>query len=171
MKIRLVFFVLLFCSLQAYPANTPASQTNSGFSSKIITPAISLSNFLTMKIKEAEKMIGRKLKLKERIAFKIFQWKLKKDLKSLKKEGETDKGKTALTLGICAAAALFIPFVNLASIPLAILAIIIGDKAKKEDPKNKKARTGVTLGIVTLAFIIVVGLIVALILTLGTIGP
>jgi hypothetical protein len=59
----------------------------------------------------------------------------------------------------------------LASIPLAILAIVTGSKAKREDPKNKKARAGVTLGIITLAFIVVIGLIVALVLTLGTIGP
>jgi hypothetical protein len=95
------------------------------------------------------------------------QWKIKTELNQTKNVIEDDRGKTALILGICGAAALFIPFLNLASIPLAILAIITGNKAKREDPKNRKARTGVTLGIATLAFLIVIGLIVALVLTLG----
>jgi hypothetical protein len=167
MKIRLTIFVLLLCSIQAYPTNNPSSQTITGFSEQITIPVISLSLISNMKVKEVEKTIGRKLKLKEKIAFKIFQWENKKDVKRAKKERESDKGKTALILGICGAAALFIPFLNLASIPLAILAIIIGNKAKREDPKNRKARTGVTLGIATLAFLIVIGLIVALVLTLG----
>ena len=171
MKIRLAIFVLLLCSIQAYPANIPSLQTNTIFSEPIAIPAISLSVISTMKIKEVEKTIGRKLKLKEKIAFKIFQWEIKKDIKRIKKEGERDKGKTAMILGIIAAGSLFIPFVNLAAFPLAILAIVIGTNAKREDPKNRKARTGVTLGIATLAFLVAITLIVVLVLTLGTIGP
>ena len=170
MKIRLAIFVLLLCSIQAYPANIPSSQTNTGFSEQITIPAISLSVISTMKVKEIEKMIGRKLKLKEKIAFKIFQWEIKKDVKRTKKTGEPDKGKTAMILGIIAAGSLFIPFVNLAAFPLAILAIVIGSNAKREDPKNRKARTG-SLGIVTLAFLVAIAFIVVLVLTLGTIGP
>ena len=171
MKIRLAIFVLLFSSIEVFPANIPSSKSNIGLSEQIIIPAISLSTLSMMKINEVEKTIGRKLKLKEKIAFKIVQWKIRKELKQNKNAVEDKRGKTALTLGICGAVALFIPFLNLASIPLAILAIVIGNKAKREDPKNKKARTGVTLGIATLAFLIVIGLIVALVLTLGTIGP
>lgn len=171
MKIRLAIFVLLLCSIQAYPANIPSLQTNTSFSEQITIPAISLSVISTMKVKEVEKTIGRKLKLKEKIAFKIFQWEIKKDIKRIKKEGERDKGKTAMILGIIAAGSLFIPFVNLAAFPLAILAIVIGSNAKREDPKNRKARTGVTLGIATLAFLVAITLIVVLVLTLGTIGP
>lgn len=171
MKIRLAIFVLLLCSIQAYPANIPSLQTNTIFSEQIAIPAISLSVISTMKVKEVEKTIGRKLKLKEKIAFKIFQWEIKKDIKRIKKEGERDKGKTAMILGIIAAGSLFIPFVNLAAFPLAILAIVIGSNAKREDPKNRKARTGVTLGIATLAFLVAITLIVVLVLTLGTIGP
>ena len=165
------YFVLLVVTFLYCSAESATISPLTNISSAYTNPVNPMQQFSTLSVKEVQKLAGRKLKLKERIAFKIFQWKLKKDLKSPKKEGETDKGKTALTLGICAAVALFIPFVNLASIPLAILAIVIGSKAKKEDPKNKKARTGVTLGIATLAFIIVIGLIVALVLTLGTIGP
>ncbi len=171
MKIRLAFFILLLCSIKAFPANMPTSQTNTTISEQIIIPAFSLSTLSTIKIREIEKTIGRKLKLKEKIAFKIFQWEIKKDVKRIKKEGERDKGKTAMILGIIAAGSLFIPFVNLAAFPLAILAIVIGSNAKREDPKNRKALTGVTLGIATLAFLVAIALIVVLVLTLGTIGP
>jgi hypothetical protein len=171
MKIHLAVLVILFCSIKAFPATIPSMQTNIGLSEQFIIPSLPLSTLSTMKIKEVEKKIGRKLKLKEKIAFKIFQWEIKKDLKRSKIEGENDKGKTAMILGIIGAVSLFIPFINLAAFPLAILAIVIGSKAKKEDPNNRKARTGVTLGIATLAFLVAITFIVVLVLTLGTIGP
>jgi hypothetical protein len=85
MKILIAVFVLLFCSLQAYPANIPSTQTNTPFSEQNIFPSFSLSALSSIKIKEMEKTIGRKLKLKEKIAFKIFQWKLKKRYQIVKK--------------------------------------------------------------------------------------
>lgn len=128
-------------------------------------PALtSLEKLATLKIKEIEKLTGRKLKLKEKIALKIYQLKLKKELKA-KEKGETkSKGQTAFILGLVGIGVLLIPYVSIAAIPLAILAIVIGSKAKKENPKDGKAQTGIILGIVTLGLIVLAILLVLAIL-------
>jgi hypothetical protein len=80
-----------------YPVEKPeAYQMATG----LITPSSSSYTFISnLKIKEVEKLLGRKMKLKEKLAFKLYQWKLKKELK--KKADETDnKGETAFILGI-----------------------------------------------------------------------
>ena len=158
MKLFIAAFFLLFFSTSVFASITaPFPNTTSA---QTIDGSVSISTFASLKMKEVEKLIGRKLKLKEKIAVKIAQWKIRNEI-------EKDDGKTAQLLGILGAASLFIPFINLASIPLSILAVVIGSKAKRKDPTNRKARTGVTLGIATLAFILVIGLIVALVLTIG----
>ena len=159
MKILFALFTTFLFAGQTSATSIPSSTLHSSIE-KVETGPDNLTFIASLKIKEVEKLIGRKLKLKEKINFKIAQWKIKNDI-------EKDEGKTAQTLGILGAASLFIPVLNLAAIPLAILAIVTGNKAKRKDPTNRKARTGVTLGIVTLAFIVTIGLIVALVLTIG----
>ena len=112
-------------------------------------------------------MLGRKLKLKEKIAFKLFQWKLKKGLLH-KKEERSQKGKTALILGIIGIATLFIPYLILASIPCAILAIVFGNQAKKSDPGDGNAKAGVILGWVTIGVFIIALAIVIAVLSSGS---
>jgi hypothetical protein len=150
MKIQFAIFVLLFCSIQAYPANIPSLQTNTGFSEQITIPAISLSVISNMKVKEVEKTIGRKLKLKEKIAFKIAQWKLKTVLKAGKQQDYKDKGRTAKLFGfISVASILLIPVAFLGILPclaFGIAAIAVGKKAKKENPNDKNAKLGILLG-------------------------
>lgn len=130
-----------------------------------------ISFLATIKIKTIEDKIGHKLSLKEKIAFKILQRELKRTNKPVKQMDKKNKAKTAFILGLAGAIALFIPIVNLASIPLAIMAIVIGNKAKRDDPNNRKAKTAVTLGLLTLSFLVVIGLVVAIVLTFGAMGP
>ena len=144
-----------------YPVEKPeAYQMATG----LITPSSSSYTFISnLKIKEVEKLLGRKMKLKEKLAFKLYQWKLKKELK--KKADETDnKGETAFILGIVALGSLFIPYAGIAAIPCAILAIIFGNKAKKNNPNDKKAKTGALLGWITLGlFVITIAIVIAII--------
>ena len=126
-----------------------------------IDPTPTTERIAKMKIKEAEKLLGRKFTLKEKIAFKIAQLKLKKDLKT-KAEGKSSKGKTAMILGIIGLAVLLIPYGIIASIALAIIAIVMGSQARKENKNDGKAQAGIILGIVTLALIALAIILVAI---------
>ena len=115
-----------------------------------------------MKVKEFEKVSGKKLNLKEKFAFKILQLKMKKDLKKKEITKSPSKGKTAFILGLLGLALILVPYGVIASVPLSVLAIIFGGQALKDNPKDKKAKTGVILGWITLGLFIVF-LIIALI--------
>jgi hypothetical protein len=164
---KITFIVLLLLTGLFATANYTYTVEKSGTYLKataLATPPVSPYTFISnLKIKEAEKLLGRKMKLKEKLAFKLYQWKLKKELK--KKVDETDKkGETAFILGIVALGSLFIPYVGIVAIPCAILAIIFGNKAKKINPNDKKAKTGALLGWITLGvFVIAVAVVVAII--------
>src|SRR5258705_9949136 len=62
---------------------------------------IQLEKIASMKVKEAEKILGRKLSLKEKIFLKIAQFKLKKELKT-KEKGKPSKGQSAFILSLIA---------------------------------------------------------------------
>lgn len=164
-KLLVLFSVLiLISSFTKKDFNSPAA-TKPSVSSQVIERILTANQekLVTIKINELEKIAGRKLKLKEKIAFKIYQYKIKKDLKHDQKDKMPSKGKTAFILGLISIASLFIPYVTLAALPLAILAIIIGQKAKRENPKDSKAQTGIILGIVTLGlFVLAIILVIAI---------
>jgi ABC-type dipeptide/oligopeptide/nickel transport system permease component len=119
-------------------------------------------------IKQVEKLLGRKLSWKEKIILKIFQYSRNRHRGPAGKIILSNKGKTAFILALIGAIVLLIPFLDLASFPLAILAIVIGSKAKKENPRDRKARAAIKIGIATLAFLVTIGLVSALVLTLGS---
>ena len=138
--------------------------------SAIITnPTDEFHDILNPGIKQVEKLLGRKLKLKEKIVLKILQLRMNRRFQGTEKSAVPDYGKTAFILGLIGAVVLLIPVLDLASVPLAILAIVFGSKARKIDPHDRKARTAITLGIATLAFLVVIGLVVALVLTIGSV--
>lgn len=171
MRLCVAFLILIFSPMLAFSANTASvPQNNIIYLQQLTNPAFNFYILSTLKIKEIEKSTGRKLTLKEKISFKIFQWQIKRELK-VPEAGVKDNGKTAFILGLVGLISLFIPVLNLASIPLAILAIVIGNKAKRENPYDKKARTAVKLGIITLALLVIIGFLVAIVLAFGTIGP
>lgn len=163
-KYFVLFFILVLC-FRAESITIP-SASKSTFETSITKPITPTFNITTAKTKDIEKVLGRKLKFKERIAIKLFQWKFKKSLKANKEIDTDKKGKTAMILGIIGIAALFIPYLVIAAIPLAILAIVFGNQVKKADPNNGHAKAGVilgwvTLGLVTLALILVFALLAA----------
>jgi hypothetical protein len=167
---KITFIVLLLLAglfataNYTYPVEKPATYLKMR---EFTTPPFSPYTFISnLKIKEAEKLLGRKMKLKEKLAFKLYQWKLKKELK--KKANETGKkGETAFILGIVALGSLFIPYVGIVAIPCAILAIIFGNKAKKINPNDKKGKTGALLGWITLGvFVVAIAVVIAIVASL-----
>jgi len=95
-----------------------------------------------------EKLIGRKLNIKERISFLILKHNATKKAKG------SNKGSTALAFGISGVAllilGLFLYPLILGALVAAIVAVVLGSAAKKQNPSDKKAYTAVLLGWITL---------------------
>lgn len=125
-----------------------------------------MERLATMKMSEAQKLLGRKFTLKEKIAFKIAQLKIKKGLKA-KAEGKSSKGQTAFILSLIGLCLLIIPYASIASLPLAIIGLVMGSQAKKENPNDSKAKTAIILSIVTLGLFVLALLLVIAILASG----
>jgi hypothetical protein len=142
-------------------AATTPSVADSLFSLNATT--IKIQDLAVMKMRDVEKISGKKLSLKEKLAFKILQWKLKKELTHEGKD-KTDKGKTAMILGIIGIASLFIPYLVVVSIPCTVLALVFGYQAKRANPDDSKARTAIILGWVTTGlYVLAIALILVLI--------
>ncbi len=87
--------------------------------------------------------------------------------KAIRREGGyRDKGAVAQTLGILGLATLFIPIVGLfLGIGFAIGALIVGYNARNLEPENRKAKTGILLGWLTLGLVALATAIVILVLS------
>ena len=160
----LVLFVLSFFSIQSSATAVPATLTSSV--STFQKDPVPIDRLAKMKIKEAEKILGRKFTIKEKIAFKIAQLKLNKELKA-KAEGKSSKGQTAFVLSLIGLCLLIVPYASLASLPLAIIGLVMGSQAKKENPDDGKAKTAIILSLVTLGLIVLAILLVVAILASG----
>jgi hypothetical protein len=146
MRIRIAFIISLFFALPfiLHAAVMPPT------GAKIHTPE-AFQKIISLKVKDVQKLIGRKLNLKERISFLILKHELKK------RAAESKQGQTALGFGIAAVVmlvlGLFIPYVILGALVAAILAVVLGSVAKKQDPSDKKAYAATLLGWITLGAI------------------
>lgn len=158
MRVLSVFIIFAFVALPS----TLFSATLTSTSNTTINPSEDVFKKLTsLKTKEVQKLIGRKLTFKEKVSFLVLKH-------APKRKAQGSKGSTALGFGIAALAlillGLFVPYIILLSVPAAILAIVLGNKAKKQDPSDKKAQTGVILGWIAvgaIALIVVAAVIVA----------
>ena len=87
--------------------------------------------------------------------------------KILKKVYENPNlAKKAYILGLIGLIGLVVPGLGLLSIPLAIAALIMGYDAKKMDPNNKKARSAIIFGWITIGLLVVVTSIVLIVILL-----
>jgi len=139
----IAFSLFLF---QAKSATIPSASFTEASFTNVVNP---LQYFSTLSIKEVQKLAGRRLTLKEKIAVKIFQWKIKKGFKPAKKNEDKEKGKTAMLFGMAGLASLLIPIPyigGLAAIVCTVLALVLGYQAKKDNPNDKKAKTAIILG-------------------------
>lgn len=125
-----------------------------GISSK--PKPVSAADFLKMTVKDVEKLSGRKLKLKEKIAFKLLQLKAKKEIKNKEKITYSKRSKTAFVLSILSLVTLIVIPV---SVTLSVISIILASKSLKENNEDKKARTAMGLSILALGLILVAFLI------------
>ena len=112
-------------------------------------------NLLSLSPKEFEKVTGQHLSFKEKIAYRIVQWKLRKQLRlSENTDGDISKGekhsKNALFCGIATWGAtllgLAVPVIGLLAIPFAISAIIFGAVSLNKTSSNTRSILGIVLG-------------------------
>jgi len=142
MRIRFTFIMSLFLGLPFIlhaAVMPPATATNH--------PPEAYQKIISLKIKDVQKLIGRTLTLKEKISFLILKH-------TLKKRVESKQGQTALGFGIAAVVmlilGLFIPYVIIGALIAAILAVVLGSVAKRQDPSDRKAYAATLLGWITL---------------------
>jgi MFS family permease len=116
-----------------------------------------------MKIREIERLTGKKLTLKQKIAFLILKHQSKHRI-----DDKQSPGQTAFIFGLGALAllviGLFVPYVILGSLVASILAIVVGSTALKRDPTDHKARMGKLLGWITLGVTLVIAIIAAIVI-------
>lgn len=150
MKIKIIWGFIFCCLfLNAIPstaATSPSSTTS-------IIPIEKLyKKIASLKIKNVQKLTGKKLSLKEKIGFLILKHKAKHPQNDSSKQG-----KTALTFGILALVlfvlGLFLPYVILGSLVASILAIVIGSSALKQNRDERNAYIGKLLGLIVLGVI------------------
>jgi hypothetical protein len=152
--LTLLFLLIFFTVSQGAILPEPAKPAPAGTA---IIPADALTSFSKLKMKEVEKLLGRKLTFKEKVAVKIYQWKLRKNIPAKFRKGDADKGKTAMIFGIAGLVFLFLPVPylgGLGAIISIIMALVLGYQAKKANPNDKKAKTAIILGWIGVGVII-----------------
>lgn len=152
----LAVLTLLIPSMPVWAITAPASATT-------VNPSPSLLTKLsTWKEKDLRKQLGRKLTVKEKVAFFMLKKKTRKMAKEEGKTGENAYVAGLLAIGLFVAGILFPPLL-IGSFIAAIVAVASGSKALKIEPGNKKAKTGRLLGWITL-FLFLLSLIGAILL-------
>jgi hypothetical protein len=162
---RKFFALLCLFSLIAYPAisaNAPISHLSISIQ-KTHSDEVLPKKMSSLKVRDIEKIAGRKLILKEKIAFLILKKKLKHQEDSSSREG-----KTAFSFGLAAVTflilGLFVPYVILGALVAAIVAIVMGSSAARKNPKDRKAHSAKLLGWITLGIIALLILLIALVI-------
>lgn len=174
MRIQLFWLFCLFFSIHTVSNAAPAIATPPAvtITDKVLPPA-ALITFATLKIRDIQKLAGRKLTLKEKLAIKLYQWKLKKDLLHKKSDDKKDKGKMAMIFGIIGLVLLFAPIPvigGLGAVVGIILALVLGYQARKQDPNDKRAKTAIILGWIGVGLIVLAIALLAILLASWTGG-
>lgn len=124
-------------------------------------------NLLSLKVKDIERLTGKKFTLKEKLVLKIYKSKLKKEKRKAGKEPYSKRSKTAFILSILSLATIIIFPV---SVVLAIISIVMASKALHEKYNDKKARTAMTLSFLALGLVVVTLLVYAIFVSDGEFG-
>lgn len=95
--------------------------------------------------KAIEKLIGRKLTFKERVALKLQKIFYKKNPREMSDDALRKKANWSLILGIAGIVFVFLPLGPILSVAAIITALILGYQVRRQDPTNKKAKAGIIL--------------------------
>lgn len=157
-----VYSFFIVCILLTLPSTLPATVIAPMPKTTVLLSPETQQKLASLKTKEIQKIIGRKLTFKEKVSLFILRH-------TGVKKAQNKQGNTALIFAICGLAllilGLFLPYVLLGSLVAAIVAVVLGSVAKKQDPSDKKARAGALLGWITLGAIALLLILVAIALT------
>ncbi len=160
MKKLLLISMLTVFSVQTFsytPVNSAKNIISYAFGAPVT--AMTLQEFMTLTPKRYQELTGKRMTFKQKIAFAILKAKLKKQLPDDKSAPhKTDIGLLSLIFGGSAFLIAFIPFVGIASIPLAIAAIVLGIIGLGRKKGDTKSIIGLVLGSV---FILLIAVAVA----------
>ena len=164
----IILIVVSFCQQETFASSfTPFLEVRK-------SPIFSDSNLSVLNhlsIKQIESLTGRRLNLKEKIALSIYKSKpslFNRIIDSTEEKRLEKKALWAKWLGIGSLISLFIPGLNLLSLPAAIIAIVFGTSTIDKVKDKKNSRQGITFGIITLGIIVLlVALVVIIVASLG----
>jgi hypothetical protein len=124
----------------------------------VVTPAIGIvekpvdaghKDIASMKLKEFQRLAGRKLSFKEKIAFLVLKHQLKHHATDEDKDGQLPFILGLSSVGLLIIG-LFVPVLLLGALVAGIAAVVTGSMAKKKDGDNRKANAGKLMGWITL---------------------
>jgi hypothetical protein len=125
----------------------------------------------SMKMRDLEHQIHRRLTLKEKVGFWILKQKARHEIKRAAKhrEGKSSAGSTALIIGIIGlilfVTGLFVPVLWIGSLVASISAIVLGSTAIKQNSKDMQAHAGKLIGWITLGLLALLLLIAVIIVS------
>jgi hypothetical protein len=166
-KYLLLLAVLITCSTSLFAefAFVSFHQKITGHQNRknitVIQPNVSMlkHKLQNLSLKEYKKLKGGKISFKEKVSFLFMKHYLKR------KTENSNKGQLAFIFGLIAVGTvvlgLFVPFVFVISIITAILAIVFGSLAPKDD---SKAKVGKLLGWISLISMALVLILLAIII-------
>ncbi len=160
-KLSLYLAVVTFL----FSVSTPVFSSTIPVANGPVIPAdVFYKKVSSMKVKDFQKMVGRKLTLKEKVSFLIVKNKIKNRAKT-----SEDPGQSAFVMGLVALGllviGLFVPYVILGSLVAAVLAIVMGSMAMKKDGDSRKAKGGKLLGWITLSLIAFLFILAAIVIS------
>jgi hypothetical protein len=156
--------LLLFCFIIVFPAlsaTTPFPLESAPVTQPLSQEAL-LKKIASMRVRDFQKMTGKKLTLKQKIGFLL----LKRNLRH-KAKATANPGQTSLTFGIAAIIMLVLGFfvapLLIGALIASIVAIVVGGSALQKDRSDRKARAGKLLGWLTLAILALLLILAAIV--------
>lgn len=135
------------------PGNAPGTKIS--YTLPVNLNAMSLQDFLTLTPKKYEVLTGKRMTLKQKIAFAILKAKLKRQLADNAVPHKSNIGLLSLLFGAATWVFAFIPAIGIASIGFAIAAIILGIIGLGRKKGDTKSIIGLVLGSLFVLLLIV----------------
>jgi hypothetical protein len=161
-KFVLIFFIVFYCFVTSQ-ANVPKQLNSVNFNQFTNT------NYQLIKLPKTsvlENTLGRHLTLKEKIFLKLYRIFSKKNSKTRDSEEKIErKALWSKRLGIFSLISILIPFLNIFSLPAAIVAIVLGAQVLKKTKHPNYAKTGIICGsIAALILLLIAAATIAILL-------
>src|SRR5215831_3020383 len=149
--------ILLFLSILFFSSSVPALASSVPVSPSV-NPAYSQKALETIIMKlsprQFEKLTGKKLRFKDRIAYRIMQWKLRHQQHEAINERQRKQGKLSLIFGIGSLVLLFIPPLGIVALCSAAVALVLGILSLKGN-SNTAGIIGLVIGATVLVLFVI----------------